>query len=613
MKNHFSIIGFKLNKKYLFISFLGMFLAGLFIIVLFYNLYNTSKESLINLWKNDVTDATNGVDSYLSTPADAVEFLSVKLNSMINSNASSDEISAYLASESEVYSKLIEGSQLGIYGYFNGEYLNGTGWVLDEAYEPTERPWYKAALDSQGRAVITTPYLSAETHTMMITACKLLDDGKSVVAMDLFLEELEDYVQRLTVENNAEAAIIIDKNGTVIAHSNYMEVGKNYNTEWGDAGRQLVDALVTKFDGSAVLSDQNGSHAAFFDRCNKGWYVVLIMDEKSAFISLRIIYILAALALIVVLVIIFFISSYMGHKQNEVEHLSREVLAVADIYVSMLHIDLDTDTVSVVRGNEDVDRLLGGNFESFSFRTDEFAEKMCAEHFRDMLKSFLDVDTLYERMENVNTISCEFVDDKDRWVRMRYIALKRDESGHMTQLLLAIESIDDDKKKQEKLRVLSETDRMTGIMNRGSGEQRIREKLSTADGGMFCLMDADKFKYVNDTFGHSVGDKVLIAIAHTLKDSFRDSDVVFRLGGDEFAAFAVGVKDSDIGMIIMDRFFKKLDLIDIPELKGHKISVSVGAAFYDSETHEPFEKLYERADKGTYQSKKTTGNMVTFM
>ena len=59
--------------------------------------------------------------------------------------------------------------------------------------------------------------------------------------------------------------------------------------------------------------------------------------------------------------------------------------------------------------------------------------------------------------------------------------------------------------------------------------------------GLLCLIDCDKFKSINDTYGHAVGDKVLIAIAETLQKVCRDKDVIFRLGGDEFAIFMPGI------------------------------------------------------------------------
>ena len=175
-----------------------------------------------------------------------------------------------------------------------------------------------------------------------------------------------------------------------------------------------------------------------------------------------------------------------------------------------------------------------------------------------------------------------------------------------------VEVIDEEKRQRDNLQMLSETDRMTGILNRGGGEAKIREMLDSGRSGMFCLMDADKFKSINDNYGHGVGDKVLIEIANCLKKSFRDNDIVLRLGGDEFAAYAPTVLNEKVGQQIIDRFFYNIDLINIPELKDRKICISMGVAFYKPEDDFSFDELYKRADHGTYISKKHEGNYVTF-
>ena len=154
---------------------------------------------------------------------------------------------------------------------------------------------------------------------------------------------------------------------------------------------------------------------------------------------------------------------------------------------------------------------------------------------------------------------------------------------------------------------------MTGIRNRGSGENLVRKAMAEGMCGMFCLMDTDKFKHINDTYGHATGDKVLIALAQSLTKTFRETDIVFRLGGDEFAAFSKGVITEEIGKKIMGRLFNNIAAIEIPELLGQNIAVSIGAAFYPANQEDTFESLYERADNGTYQSKKVTGNRVTFI
>ena len=163
------------------------------------------------------------------------------------------------------------------------------------------------------------------------------------------------------------------------------------------------------------------------------------------------------------------------------------------------------------------------------------------------------------------------------------------------------------------LRIDSDTDTLTGIYNRRGGESRIR-KLITADRqGIFCLIDVDSFKYINDTFGHEVGDIVLKQIANTLMRHFRDVDVVMRLGGDEFVVFVSEVQESEAAGRIFDRLFATIDGMDIPELYGHRVSISLGATFVQAGCNDTFDGAYSRADSGTYISKKVEGCAYTII
>ena len=175
-----------------------------------------------------------------------------------------------------------------------------------------------------------------------------------------------------------------------------------------------------------------------------------------------------------------------------------------------------------------------------------------------------------------------------------------------------VELIDEEHRERDKLQYLSEIDRLTGINNRGSGEAKICQLLESGNGGMFILLDADHFKSINDNSGHGVGDKVIVSIAHALKKTFRENDVVLRLGGDEFAAFAPGISSPVNGRSIVDDLIKCVTEIEIPEMKGRKIEISVGVAFYQMYDTFPFEELYKRADRCTYLSKKHLGSYATY-
>ena len=124
-------------------------------------------------------------------------------------------------------------------------------------------------------------------------------------------------------------------------------------------------------------------------------------------------------------------------------------------------------------------------------------------------------------------------------------------------------------------------------------------------------MDCDKFKSINDTYGHAVGDKVIIAIADTLRKSCRDDDVVLRLGGDEFAVFIPGMLDKERAEAFFDRLFSNIEHIDIAEMNGKHILLSLGACFYDGMDCITFDQLYRRADTAMYDSKKKQGYSAT--
>ncbi len=168
------------------------------------------------------------------------------------------------------------------------------------------------------------------------------------------------------------------------------------------------------------------------------------------------------------------------------------------------------------------------------------------------------------------------------------------------------------KKLEKELVYLSETDDLTKINNRRSGEQKAELLLLNGKDGMFCIIDVDKFKIINDKYGHSAGDKVLIAIAECMKTAFRDRDIIMRLGGDEFSVYAVGVKTEEVVNACVNRFFTEISRINIPEIGDHKVSVSAGAVLCSSKSGMMLSDYYKAADFALYKSKKTPGNRLEF-
>lgn len=164
---------------------------------------------------------------------------------------------------------------------------------------------------------------------------------------------------------------------------------------------------------------------------------------------------------------------------------------------------------------------------------------------------------------------------------------------------------------KRKLMILSSTDALTGIYNRFQFDKTLKEKIAHTHRHQcaFALffMDLDKFKFVNDSLGHHIGDLLLVEVAKRLKSCMRADDFLARIGGDEFAVILNEVVDATQS----DQVAKKIiDLLSQPyQLADHLIemSCSIGVAFYPTQGVDRV-VLLQNADKAMYYAKKNGPN-----
>jgi len=167
-------------------------------------------------------------------------------------------------------------------------------------------------------------------------------------------------------------------------------------------------------------------------------------------------------------------------------------------------------------------------------------------------------------------------------------------------------------KKSEHLKKLSITDPLTGIYNRRYLNKRLSEEITRYNRYKhpfsFMMLDMDKFKEYNDTFGHIAGDNLIKALAHTIDKTLRTIDIAARFGGDEFVAIFPQTPKVD-AIQITNRLKEKIDDALKEQSLDMPLYVSMGLATYPDDASSIME-LIEKTDQALYLAKKGGGNRV---
>lgn len=171
-------------------------------------------------------------------------------------------------------------------------------------------------------------------------------------------------------------------------------------------------------------------------------------------------------------------------------------------------------------------------------------------------------------------------------------------------LLQRIHNTINNSRVMENLMTEANTDRLTGLLNKIGGEQRMTEMCRSLTGALL-MIDLDSFKLVNDLYGHDCGDRVLAGFADILRKNSRSSDELSRIGGDEFMGFYVGMVEEDAMISLQERINADLSALAVMlmgEEHGIPLGASVGAVFVPSHGTE-FQQLYKRSDLALYNVK----------
>ncbi|MDI6844831.1 MAG: GGDEF domain-containing protein [Candidatus Saccharicenans sp.] len=154
------------------------------------------------------------------------------------------------------------------------------------------------------------------------------------------------------------------------------------------------------------------------------------------------------------------------------------------------------------------------------------------------------------------------------------------------------------------LRQLAEVDSLTGLLNRGFFMDEVKRHLAREEAAgsrlSFCILDLDRFKEINDTLGHPLGDEILMSLGQAIRRKMRSSDLIGRLGGDELGFFFPGVRNENDLWNIFSKL--KAEFQSINRGIESQVTFSVGCVLFGPEVRDLF-RCYALADRALLRAK----------
>jgi diguanylate cyclase (GGDEF)-like protein len=404
---------------------------------------------------------------------------------------------------------------------------------------------------------------------MVVTVAKAVlgVDGKiiGVAGFDILLENLKEIVAEANISESGYT-FIIDRNGMFVVHP-YMEQEDfkptvdetDMNSGLGAGYRRMMSGEEGFFEGSV---DDKWFFMTYAPIPMAGWSLGIVINDDELLAPLK--------------PLLKKMDDYMDEANARITHMSARaniVLLVSIVIVILLVTLLSTSLTRIISKpiqelTKDVVKISEGNFDyRIQVRSrDEIG--VLAESFNNM------TDSLYNYAQDIITLNLE----------------------------------------KSKLETSANTDALTGIYNRRYFMEKAAKMFTSAKksniDAYIVLFDLDRFKQINDTYGHPAGDKVLKEVAAILRQSFRPNDLTARFGGEEFILFLVKLTRGNVAELI-ERV--RLNICKQPVVfEGAEIPISASFGIASIRQAKDLDSAVSFADQALYKAKDEGRNKVVF-
>lgn len=292
----------------------------------FGSFYRITRQDAITLGENAVTREAAQMNNFLLKGTDVMQVTEMSVSYMMKNGATSKEIEAFLKQQSKDYEENISPDFTGIYGWFNGTYIDGSGWIPPEDYIPKERPWYTEAQRGNGDLVMVSPYLDTKTNTILFSVAQVLYDGDSVISFDIAMDEVQTIAESIRLNGNGYG-FVVDDQGMVVAHHDEWEKGKNYlkdDDQKGGDMQKLMQHVYRNKDQENISFEMSidGEECVVFSQIvQEKWHVVLVVNYSDLFDKIQNNLIRNIIvSLLVFLIVVYFCTASYRNRQRALHY-----------------------------------------------------------------------------------------------------------------------------------------------------------------------------------------------------------------------------------------------------------------------------------------------------
>ena len=278
-------------------------------------MYNVAVSNSNAVMEDRILTVSAMINNHLNTAENVLHVAGDSVHHMLISGTTSARIHEFLVDETNNVAEQFNENYTGIYGYIMAKYLDGLNWVPPEDYDPKTRDWFIEAMAADGNVVFTMPYIDAQTGNLIVSACRMMPDRQSVIALDVQLKGIQSMMSELTL-NGKGYGFVVSNDGMIIAHRDEAKKGTNICDTEG--GREFLETIRGTDFGSFPYTWDGELNTVYVNKIANDWNTVMVVSDHDLYSEVR----SQRVIIIMICALIFLMISaiyYVGHR-NELKY-----------------------------------------------------------------------------------------------------------------------------------------------------------------------------------------------------------------------------------------------------------------------------------------------------